>query len=216
MLEKKDPSQQSRAYELAAEMLRLRGADAGELAERVGRLEIELPSWGMGRGGTRFGALPGYIAGNFGSFGGRWISADRLDPSRLCMYVPAGRYKALHMIAVAEDRPDSVPIVSAQFYRPDAGHPFNFSATVPTGKSGPADARALPIKLADGTEVPIRGALGRFTAPISFIGLPALSIPVREAGPLPIGVQLIARPHEDAVLLRAAHYLEKAGIVGHG
>jgi Asp-tRNA(Asn)/Glu-tRNA(Gln) amidotransferase A subunit family amidase len=68
----------------------------------------------------------------------------------------------------------------------------------------------------DGAEVPVRGALGRFTAPISFIGLPALSVPVREAGPLPIGVQLIARPHEDDVLLRAAHHLERAGIVGHG
>jgi hypothetical protein len=105
----------------------------------------------VGTSWTRFGALPGYIAANFGSFGGRWISADRLDPSRLCMYVPAGRYKALHLVAVAEDRPDSVPVVSAQFYRPDAGHPFNFTATVPTEKGGPADAKALPVKLADGT-----------------------------------------------------------------
>jgi hypothetical protein len=104
----------------------------------------------VGTSWTRFGALPGYIASNFGSFGGRWISADRLDPSRLCMYVPAGRYKALHLMAIADDRPDSVPIVSAQFYRPDAGHPFNFTATVPAEKGGSADAKALPIKLADG------------------------------------------------------------------
>src|SRR5204862_6514764 len=82
----------------------------------------------VGTSWTRFGALPGYIAANFGSFGGRWISADRLDPSRLCQYVPPGRYKALHLIAVADGRADSVPIASAQFYRPDAGHPFNFSA----------------------------------------------------------------------------------------
>lgn len=102
----------------------------------------------VGTSWTRFGALPGYIAGNFGSFGGRWISADRLDPSRLCMYVPAGRYKALHLVAVAEERPDSVPIISAQFYRPDAGHPFSFTATVPTGT---ATEKALPIKLADGS-----------------------------------------------------------------
>lgn len=51
----------------------------------------------VGTSWTRFGALPGYIAANFGSFGGRWISADRLDPSRLCQYVPAGRYQTLHI-----------------------------------------------------------------------------------------------------------------------
>ena len=105
----------------------------------------------VGTSWTRFGALPGYIASNFGSFGGRWISADRLDPSRLCLYVPAGRYKALHLVAVAEDRPDSVPIVSAQFYRPDAGHPFNFSATVSADEGSAGNAKAVPIKLADGT-----------------------------------------------------------------
>lgn len=105
----------------------------------------------VGTSWTRFGALPGYIASNFGLFGGRWISADRLDPSRLCMYVPAGRYKALHLIAVAEDRKDSVPIVSAQFYRPDAGHPFNFGVTVPTSKGAAGNAKPLAIKLANGT-----------------------------------------------------------------
>jgi AtzE family amidohydrolase len=68
----------------------------------------------------------------------------------------------------------------------------------------------------DGVEVPVRGTLGRFTSPISFIGLPAISVPVRDAGPLPIGVQLIAPAHADDVVLRAAHHLEREGIVGHG
>src|SRR6185503_17944888 len=71
----------------------------------------------VGTSWTRFGALPGYISSMFGSFGGRWISANRLDPSRHCQLVPRGRYKALHLVAVAENRPDTVPIVSAQFYR---------------------------------------------------------------------------------------------------
>jgi hypothetical protein len=100
---------------------------------------------------TRFGALPGYISSMFGSFGGRWISANRLDPSRHCQLVPRGRYKALHLVAVADDRPDHVPIVSAQFYRPDAGHPFNFSATIPKMNGDAGTAKPLPIKLADGT-----------------------------------------------------------------
>jgi hypothetical protein len=103
----------------------------------------------VGTSWTRFGAVAGYISANHGSFGGRWISADRLDPSRHCLYVPGGRYKALHLIAVAEDRPDSVPIVTAQFYRPAAGHPFNFAATVPTASS---KVKGVPIKLADGSD----------------------------------------------------------------
>ena len=135
-----------------------KGADALDRTAVVGGVPFQITKpasngndhLDIGTSWTRFGALPGYIAGNFGAFGGRWISADRLDPSRHCLYVPAGRYKALHLIAVAEDRPDTVPLVSAQFYRPDAGHPFNFSATVPTAKGG-ADAKALPIKLADGS-----------------------------------------------------------------
>lgn len=58
MLEKKDPTHESRAYELAAETLSRRGADIGALVEQAGLLQIELPSWGMGRGGTRFGRYP--------------------------------------------------------------------------------------------------------------------------------------------------------------
>jgi L-rhamnose isomerase/sugar isomerase len=58
MLENADPSYQSRAYELAGEMLSRRGADIATIAGRAAALEIELPSWGMGRGGTRFGRYP--------------------------------------------------------------------------------------------------------------------------------------------------------------
>ena len=124
--------------------------------ERGGSCALSDESWSVApvkaAGWTRFGALPGYIAGNFGAFGGRWISADRLDPSRLCMYVPAGRYKALHLIAVAADRKDSVPLVSAQFYRPDAGHPAGrhqprlragIRAAGLTAQPGPAGARII-------------------------------------------------------------------------
>ncbi len=104
----------------------------------------------VGQSWTRFGSIPGYIAGNFGSFGGRWISADRIDPSRLCFYVPQGRYKALHLIAVADDRQDGVPVVGVQFYRPNAGHPMNFSGTVPNNKGKGGEGKAVPIKLANG------------------------------------------------------------------
>ena len=64
----------------------------------------------------------------------------------------------------------------------------------------------------DGTELPTRPTLGRFTAPISFIGLPALAVPVPRDG-LPMGVQLIAAPHNEALILRAARLLEDKGVV---
>lgn len=65
-----------------------------------------------------------------------------------------------------------------------------------------------------GEEIRLRPQLGRFTQPLSFIGLPAISVPVwLEGSPLPLGVQLIAAPYQEARLLRAAWVLERAGIV---
>jgi aspartyl-tRNA(Asn)/glutamyl-tRNA(Gln) amidotransferase subunit A len=53
--------------------------------------------------------------------------------------------------------------------------------------------------------------LTRFTAPFNLTGLPALSVPCgfSQEG-LPIGLQLVGRPWEDARLLRAAHLYEQA------
>jgi hypothetical protein len=98
---------------------------------------------------TRFGALPGYFMAHVGAFA-RWVSADRIDPARICFYIPKGKYKALHLIAVADGRKDSVPVVTAQFYRPDAGHPFNFEGTVPTLKGDAGEAKPVEVKLANG------------------------------------------------------------------
>jgi len=65
----------------------------------------------------------------------------------------------------------------------------------------------------DGEMMPLRPNLGLYTQPISFIGLPVLTVPVQHAeGKLPIGVQLIAAPWREALLFRAAAMLEEAGI----
>jgi L-rhamnose isomerase/sugar isomerase len=61
MLENHPPEYLNRAYGLAAEELAGRGVDIDTVVARASSLEIELPSWGMGRGGTRFGRYP---AGN--------------------------------------------------------------------------------------------------------------------------------------------------------
>jgi aspartyl-tRNA(Asn)/glutamyl-tRNA(Gln) amidotransferase subunit A len=54
--------------------------------------------------------------------------------------------------------------------------------------------------------------LGLFTQPISFIGLPALTVPLVAPNGLPIGVQLAAAPGREDVLIRAARVLERAGL----
>jgi AtzE family amidohydrolase len=65
----------------------------------------------------------------------------------------------------------------------------------------------------DGVELPVRANLGIYTQPISFIGLPVVTVPV-PLEPLPIGVQIIAAPWREDVALRIAHALEGAGVVG--
>ena len=59
-----------------------------------------------------------------------------------------------------------------------------------------------------GEEILVRPHLGRFTQPLSFIGLPVLSIPVTEPGKLPLGVQIIAAPYNESLILRVAAELE--------
>ncbi|MEO0350236.1 MAG: AtzE family amidohydrolase [Cyanobacteria bacterium P01_A01_bin.15] len=64
----------------------------------------------------------------------------------------------------------------------------------------------------DGEPVLVRPHLGFYTQPLSFIGLPVLSVPVQRPGELPVGVQLIARPYDEATIFQAAAALEQAGI----
>jgi AtzE family amidohydrolase len=67
---------------------------------------------------------------------------------------------------------------------------------------------ATPIGAAtveiDGVATPIRPNLGSFAQPLSLVGLPVLTVPVIEDGRLPLGVQLIAAPGNEAALFAAA------------
>ncbi len=66
----------------------------------------------------------------------------------------------------------------------------------------------------DGKEMPVRPNLGLFTQPISFIGLPVVSVSVWTDGvKLPIGVQVIAPPWREDLALRVARVLERDGVV---
>jgi len=65
----------------------------------------------------------------------------------------------------------------------------------------------------DGEEILVRPHLGLFTQPLSFIGLPVLSVPIQRSNALPLGVQLIAAPYNEALILRVAAVLEAKGII---
>lgn len=64
----------------------------------------------------------------------------------------------------------------------------------------------------DREEILVRPHLGLFTQPLSFIGLPVLSVPIQQNS-LPLGVQLIAAPYNEAAILRVAAVLEKMGVI---
>ncbi len=64
----------------------------------------------------------------------------------------------------------------------------------------------------DGAEVLTRPMLGIFTQPLSFIGLPIVSVPIPRAGALPVGVQVVAAPWNERAVLRVAAALEAAGV----
>ncbi|MES2956843.1 MAG: AtzE family amidohydrolase [Pseudomonadota bacterium] len=66
----------------------------------------------------------------------------------------------------------------------------------------------------DGQRLPLRPSLGLLTQPISCIGLPVCAVPVWGAdASLPIGVQVIAAPWREDLVLRVAASLEARGIV---
>ncbi|HWX37853.1 MAG TPA: amidase [Candidatus Sulfotelmatobacter sp.] len=63
----------------------------------------------------------------------------------------------------------------------------------------------------DGEEIGVRAAIVGHCRPANFTGLPAISVPcgfTREG--LPVGLQIIGRPFEEASLLRIAHSYEQA------
>lgn len=65
--------------------------------------------------------------------------------------------------------------------------------------------------LSAGIEVPVGRVLGLYAQPLSFIGLPVASVPI--AGfDMPIGVQVIGRPWEEASVIAVAAQLERRGV----
>jgi aspartyl-tRNA(Asn)/glutamyl-tRNA(Gln) amidotransferase subunit A len=55
-----------------------------------------------------------------------------------------------------------------------------------------------------------RALLTRFTNPFNALGFPALSVPCGFVAGLPVGLQLVGPPFQEAMLLRVARAYERA------
>ena len=68
-----------------------------------------------------------------------------------------------------------------------------------------------------GREESVRASLNRFTGPTNLNGLPSLSVPCgTTASGLPVGLQFIGRPFEEATLYRYGHAFEETFSGGRG
>ncbi|ASP33209.1 AtzE family amidohydrolase [Labrenzia sp. VG12] len=77
----------------------------------------------------------------------------------------------------------------------------------------PALASGTKTFTINGETMPARPNIGLFTQPISYIGLPAVTVPIWLQGAgLPIGVQVIAPAWREDLALRVAHHLEVTGV----
>lgn len=77
----------------------------------------------------------------------------------------------------------------------------------------PAQPLGQAMLKLEGQTMPLRPAFGLFTQPITCVGLPVLAVPLQQAeGVLPIGVQLIAAPWREDLLIRTAAHLEALGL----
>ncbi len=64
--------------------------------------------------------------------------------------------------------------------------------------------------LFDGVEIPVRPHLGLYTQPLTFIGLPVVTVPLKRArGELPLGVQIISSPWNELAALQVAREIER-------
>jgi Asp-tRNA(Asn)/Glu-tRNA(Gln) amidotransferase A subunit family amidase len=93
-----------------------------------------------------------------------------------------------------------------------AGHDVFIAAATPF----PATPGGALSFVAGGVETDIRATIGTCTQPVSFAGIPVVTVPVVRGGALPAGVQLIGPPHSEALLLALAEELERRGVIGAG
>lgn len=141
--------------------------------------------------------------------GNQYLPALRSQPER---FEPHSRERLLAGAMIP-----SAWYIQAQRFRRYAQHAFTAlfdQADVLIAPATPCSATPIgeQIMAINGQSLPIRASMGMLTQPISFLGLPVVTVPLRTSGGLPIGLQLIAAPFNEQACLRVARVLEEMGI----
>ncbi|CAN5505582.1 AtzE family amidohydrolase [soil metagenome] len=113
--------------------------------------------------------------------------------------------------------PASVYLASQRFrswYREEVRRAFaNVDVLVMAATPCTAPAIGQRTMLVDGEELLVGMSLGLLAQPWAFVGCPALTVPLPSRTGLPVGVQLVAAPFNEAALFRTAAFLEAAGLL---
>ena len=117
----------------------------------------------------------------------------------------------------------SMPIIHAQRIRSwfrDVLHDAfqDVDILVAPATTGVAPRLDQPTIMLGGKQVSARANLGLFTQPLSLAGMPVVAAPLAPApgqpAGLPLGVQLIAAPGKESILLAFAQVMEATGLLG--
>ncbi|WP_354671538.1 amidase [Streptomyces sp. SRF1] len=128
-------------------------------------------------------------------------AATFFDPEVLQRLLQAGRITAAAVARARTERAEALARLDEIFADAD------LLAMPTTAVSAPVlDSRTVAIGT---SHSPVREALLAFTCPWNLLGLPALSLPAGTVDGLPVGLQLVARPGADTLLLTAALTAER-------
>jgi amidase len=135
-----------------------------------------------------------------------------VDWSKVSAYNQAGRAQGLATDAVTYLK--AIEVLQSWSRRAVSrwGSDFDVLLT-PTMTIEPPPAGQILREITDAPDAPPGTvmAMVAFTAPFNLTGLPAVSLPLHQAASgLPVGVQLVERPFNDAGLLRLAAQVEAA------
>ena len=141
--------------------------------------------------------------------GNQYLPALRREPGR---FEPHSRERLLAGAMIP-----SAWYIQAQRFRTQARQAFKAlfaQADVLIAPATPRSATQIGEEIMEinGQPLPVRASMGMLTQPISFLGLPVTTVPLRTAQGRPVGLQLIAAPFNEQACLRVARVLEASGI----